>query len=93
MLSWNEIRHRAIGFSREWRNTTSEKSESQSFCNDFFNVFGIKRRTVASSEEPVHTGGLFCIGCKRLHLGKNLAEGEFVTAPDHVILAILLIST
>jgi len=53
MLSWNEIRHRAIGFSREWRDTTSEKSESQSFWNDFFHVFGIKRRTVASFEEPV----------------------------------------
>ena len=53
MLSWNEIRHRAIGFSREWRDTTSEKSESQTFWNDFFHVFGIKRRTVASFEEPV----------------------------------------
>ncbi len=53
MLSWNEIRHRATGFSREWRDTTSEKSESQSFWNDFFHVFGIKRRTVASFEEPV----------------------------------------
>lgn len=53
MLSWNEIRHRATGFSREWRDTTSEKSESQSFWNDFFHIFGIKRRTVASFEEPV----------------------------------------
>jgi hypothetical protein len=53
MLSWNEIRHRSIGFSREWRDTSSEKSESQSFWNDFFDIFGIKRRTVASFEEPV----------------------------------------
>jgi hypothetical protein len=37
MLSWNEIRHRAIGFSRD---KTSEKSESQSFWNDLFRIFG-----------------------------------------------------
>lgn len=53
MLSWNEIRHRAIGFSREWKGTTSEKAERQTFWNEFFDVFGVKRRTVASFEEPV----------------------------------------
>lgn len=53
MLSWNEIRHRAIGFSRDWKGTTSEKSERQTFWNEFFNVFGVNRRTVASFEEPV----------------------------------------
>ena len=53
MLSWNEIRHRSIAFSRENRDTISEKSESQTFWNEFFHIFGIKRRTVASFEEPV----------------------------------------
>ena len=53
MLSWNEIRHRAITFSRDWKGTTSEKSERQTFWNEFFEIFGIKRRTVASFEEPV----------------------------------------
>jgi hypothetical protein len=53
MLSWNEIRHRAIGFSRENRDKTSEESEKQSFWNDFFHIFGIKRSAVASFEEPV----------------------------------------
>jgi hypothetical protein len=52
-LSWNEIRHRAIAFSREWQNETREAAERQSFWNDFFNVFGIRRRTVATFEEPV----------------------------------------
>lgn len=52
-LSWNEIRHRAIAFSRDWKGTTSEKSERQTFWNEFFDIFGIKRRTVASFEEPV----------------------------------------
>jgi len=53
MLSWNEIRHRAIKFSREWKGTTSEKSERQTFWNEFFDIFGIRRRTVAAFEEPV----------------------------------------
>ncbi|MCF7731009.1 MAG: hypothetical protein K9N23_04950 [Akkermansiaceae bacterium] len=53
MLSWNEIKHRSIAFSRDWKGTTSEKSERQTFWNEFFEVFGIKRRTVAAFEEPV----------------------------------------
>ena len=52
-LSWNEIRHRAIAFSKEWRGETREAAERQSFWNDFFHVFGVRRRTVASFEEPV----------------------------------------
>jgi hypothetical protein len=53
MLSWNEIRSRALAFSREEKDTRSESGGSQSFWNGFFGVFGIKRRTVASFEEPV----------------------------------------
>lgn len=52
-LSWNEIRCRAIEFSQEYKDTTRENAETQSFYNDFFNVFGISRRRVASFEEPV----------------------------------------
>ncbi len=52
-LSWNEIRQNAIQFSREWKNARKERAESQTFWNEFFQVFGIRRRTVASFEEPV----------------------------------------
>ncbi|MEA3373840.1 MAG: DNA methyltransferase [Campylobacterota bacterium] len=52
-LSWNEIKNRAISFSKEWENESKEHAESQSFWNDFFNIFGISRRRVASFEEPV----------------------------------------
>jgi len=52
-LSWNEIKQRAIAFSKEWETETSEKSESQSFWNEFFNVFGISRRRVGSFELPI----------------------------------------
>ncbi|WP_375328158.1 class I SAM-dependent DNA methyltransferase [Microcystis sp. BLCC-F210] len=52
-LSWNEIKNRAIAFQKEWEGETSEKAESQSFWNDFFHVFGISRRRVASFEQPI----------------------------------------
>ena len=52
-LSWNEIRHRAIAFSKEWIGAKSETAEKQTFWNEFFEVFGIRRRAVASFEEPV----------------------------------------
>ncbi len=52
-LSWNEIRHRAIAFSREWAGAKSERAEKQTFWNEFFDIFGVRRRVVASFEEPV----------------------------------------
>jgi len=52
-ISWNEIRQRAIAFSKEWTGAKSEIAEKQTFWNEFFNVFGIRRRVVASFEEPV----------------------------------------
>jgi len=52
-LSWNEIRHRSIAFSKEWAGAKSESAEKQTFWNEFFDVFGVRRRVVASFEEPV----------------------------------------
>ena len=52
-LSWNEIKHRAIAFSKEWKGETREDAEAKSFWDAYFNVFGVQRRTVASFEEPV----------------------------------------
>ncbi|MDF1881381.1 hypothetical protein JHD50_08730 [Sulfurimonas sp. MAG313] len=52
-LSWNEIKTRAMNFSKEWEDESKEHAKSQSFWNDFFNVFGLSRRRVASFEEPV----------------------------------------
>ncbi len=52
-ISWNEIRRNAISFSKEWADGAREVAEAQSFWNEFFAVFGVKRRTVASFEEPV----------------------------------------
>ena len=52
-LSWNEVRVRAAGFAQEWWNTVRERSETQSFYNDFFEIFGVKRRSVARYEQHV----------------------------------------
>ena len=52
-LSWNEIRARAAQFAAEWANATYESGETQSFYNDFFEIFGVRRRTVARYEEHV----------------------------------------
>lgn len=52
-LSWNEMKKRALEFSKEWKDETREIAESKTFWNEFFKVFGISRRRVASFEEPV----------------------------------------
>ena len=52
-LSWNEIRARAAKFSDEWKDAHYEKGETQTFYNEFFDVFGMRRRHVAVYEEKV----------------------------------------
>ena len=52
-LSWNEIRIRAAQFAQDWKDSGYEKGETQSFYNDFFDIFDVKRRTVARYEEHV----------------------------------------
>ena len=53
LLSQQEIRERAFAFVKEWKGTTRERAEAQTFWNEFFNIFGLTRRRVASFEEPV----------------------------------------
>ena len=50
---WNEIRARAAEFAREWADAAYEKCETQSFYNEFFEILGVRRRTVARYEEHV----------------------------------------
>lgn len=52
-LSWNEIKDRALKFTKEWEGESRERAEKDTFWNDFFNVFGISRRRLATFEEPV----------------------------------------
>ena len=52
-LSFNEIRTRAAQFSKDYADASYEKGETQSFYDDFFSIFGVKRRSVARYEEHV----------------------------------------
>ena len=52
-LSWNEIKQRAITFSKEWEDAEREQSEKQTFWDEFFHVFGIHRKRVATFEKHV----------------------------------------
>ena len=56
-LSTNEIRARAAEFAREWKDARYEAGEKQTFYDEFFKVFGMKRRQVATFEEPVRKLG------------------------------------
>lgn len=86
MISLSEIRNRALKFSKEWENTTYERGEAQSFWNDFFQIFDVPRRRVASFEEPVKKLGgaqgfidLFWRGqllIEHKSFGKNLSKAK-----------------
>jgi hypothetical protein len=52
-LSWPEIRARAAKFAQDWKDAHYERGETQTFYNEFFEVFGASRRRVATYEEPV----------------------------------------
>jgi type I restriction-modification system DNA methylase subunit len=52
-LNWNEIKDRAVRFSKEWEDTTSEDAEAKSFLDAFFDVFGIPRRKIGTFEHKV----------------------------------------
>lgn len=52
-LSLAEIRANAMRFAADWADVASERAEAQTFWNELFAVFGVKRRSVASFEEKV----------------------------------------
>ena len=52
-ISWNEIRANAARFAETWKDAKYERGETHTFYNEFFEVFGVSRRRVASFEEPV----------------------------------------
>jgi hypothetical protein len=58
-LSWNDIKSRAIAFSKEWGDADDERAQAQSFWIDFFAVFGLSPKRLAAFEHAVkkHGGG------------------------------------
>ena len=83
-LSWNEIRTRAADFAREWADVTYEKGETQSFYNELFDIFGVRRRTVARYEEHVqrldNTAGFIDLFWPSVLLVEQKSAGGDLTA-------------
>jgi len=49
--TWNDMRIKAKEFADEHKDDSSERGEAQTFWNDFFQIFGIKRQSVATYEQ------------------------------------------
>ena len=56
-LPINTLRSRAHQFVLDHQDDVKENAEAQSFLNDFFAIFDIKRKTVGSFELAVKTDG------------------------------------
>ncbi len=92
-LSWNEIKDRALKFSKEWADAQNEEADAKPFLVEFFNVFGVSRKRVATFEERVmklgeHDGyiDLFWKGTLVIEMksrGKNL-DKAFTQAKDYL---------
>lgn len=52
-LSWNEIKDRAVNFSKEWKDAQNEEADAKPFLVEFFNVFGISSKKVSTFEHRV----------------------------------------
>lgn len=56
-LSWNEIKSRANAFAKNWADAGYEDSQAKPFLIDFFEIFGITNKRVATFEHAVKKYG------------------------------------
>jgi len=56
-IGWNEIKERALQFSKEWKDAFNEEADAKQFLIEFFHVFGISNRRVATFEHRVKKVG------------------------------------
>lgn len=89
-LSWNEVRVRAARFAAEWQDARYEKGETQTFYNEFFEIFGVRRRQVATFEEPVkklgNKQGFIDLFWKGLLLVEQKSAGrDLIKAKQHAL--------
>ena len=91
-LSWNEIKDRALKFSKEWADTSNEEADAKPFLDAFFEVFGVPRKKIGTFEHRVKklndTDGYIDLLWKGVILvemkskGKNL-DKAFTQAKDY----------
>ncbi len=48
-----EMREKAEAFIINWKGTTTERAEAQTFTNEFFEIFGLYRKNYAQFEKPI----------------------------------------
>jgi hypothetical protein len=53
VLTVSDMRGRARAFVNEWRDETREAAERQTFWNEWFEIFGIRRRRRVTFERNV----------------------------------------
>lgn len=94
VLSWNQIHANAARFAEDWKDAHYEKGHTQTFYNEFFEVFGHRRRNVALYEKKVEMVGrshgfidLFWPGMlvvEQKSAGRNL-ESASTQADDYIL--------
>lgn len=94
MLSWNEIRERATRFSKEWATETNEDQWAKTFWSRFFEIFGVRERSLGLYEKQVEklggtkgyidffSPGSFIVEHKSA--GKNL-DSAYTQASDYAL--------
>lgn len=79
-ISWNEIRSRALAFSKEWEGAIDENSDAKSFWDGLFMVFNVPRRRVATFESRVKKGdgsqGFIDLLWKKVVLVEHKSKGK-----------------
>src|SRR3989344_1991340 len=53
MVNWREIQDKAAAFAQEWKGAGSEDSEAKAFWIRFFDVFGVRERSLGMFERRV----------------------------------------
>jgi hypothetical protein len=85
-LSWTEVRERAGRFAKTWAQAASERADKQTFWNEFFDVFGLRRASLAAFEFNVrnlkgHLGAIDMLWRGQL-LVEHKSKGESLEAAE-----------
>ena len=82
-LNWNEIKSRALLFSKTWADACNEDSQAKPFWIDFFEIFGITNKRVATFELNVKKLG------GAIDAAYQASYGKKSYAPDAELVAFL----
>ena len=70
-LSWNEIKDRALNFSKEWADTSNEEADAKPFLVEFFN------------EEKAYEWNKYLFSYLNREIIRNEAEKQMTGASGH----------